>query len=250
MGRACRRAGEIDFAATHSLLNGSSFLDLTTRWIKSDCKSIELSSPRMDSATERVVVAGLARKTGDIRDVKVMDFVAGNGGVCSTNRNTAGRHVAHGGTCWLNTHPDEGNVYDFSGQLALVRHEFVPLVLFLYFVCRERERAREREEEEGTCAAGWYCAALIPFPFPSLVLVGLCCCWRRWLPCRLGPAASWQPIVQRQQPPQPHRTPRGGGHHEDIFPRHTRAVALGFRSQHIEYIQEPLPVDRQGRGHD
>ena len=99
----------------------------------------------MDSATERVVVAGLARKTGDIRDVKVMDFVAGNGGVCSTNRNTAGRHVAHGGTCWLNTHPDEGNVYDFSGQLALVRHEFVPLVLFLYFVCREREREREKE---------------------------------------------------------------------------------------------------------
>ena len=88
--------------------------DVTTRWIKVTCKSIELTSPKMDDGTGRVVIAALGKITGDIRDVKVMDYVAGNGGVCNTNRNTIGRHVAYAGACWVNSHPHEGNVYDFT----------------------------------------------------------------------------------------------------------------------------------------
>ena len=64
---------------------------LTTRWIKSNCLSLELSSPKMDDGTARVIIAALGKETGEIRDIKVMDYVAGNGGVCNTNTNTAGR---------------------------------------------------------------------------------------------------------------------------------------------------------------
>ena len=50
-------------------------------------------------------------------------FTADNGGVCSAAIETVGGHLAlPKGGCWLHSHPDEQNVYDFTKYASVAIH--------------------------------------------------------------------------------------------------------------------------------
>ena len=75
-----------------------------------------------------MIAAAIAAATGGasiseapVRDVVASRFTADNGGVCSAAGETVGGHVAlPNGACWLHSHPDEQNVYDFTKYASFV----------------------------------------------------------------------------------------------------------------------------------
>ena len=84
-----------------------------SRWIKAACSDV--TTDTMGSSSTTVVKAALKKSGGSIRDVFVGDFTASNGGSCSQEQSTIGRHVKMTSTeCWQHSHPDEGSVFDFS----------------------------------------------------------------------------------------------------------------------------------------
>ena len=102
-------------------------------------------SKPLDAGTAKVVVAAIEAAAGwlwlmqsmlstlsgapitgtSVFDVVASRFTADNGGVCSAAVETVGGHVAlPNGACWLHSHPDEQNVYDFTKYASVAIYTY------------------------------------------------------------------------------------------------------------------------------
>ena len=93
-----------------------------SRWIRA-AGTCPADVKRLDSETERVILAALAGKgirkgatkdNADILDIEAWNYLDENGGVCDQSANAIGASVDLNGDCWTHSHPHERNVYDAS----------------------------------------------------------------------------------------------------------------------------------------
>jgi uncharacterized protein (DUF1800 family) len=93
-----------------------------SRWMRA-AGYCPADAKRLDSGTERVILAALAGKgirkgatkdNANILDIQAWDYVNDNGGVCDQSENAIAASVDLDGDCWTHSHPHERNVYDCS----------------------------------------------------------------------------------------------------------------------------------------
>ena len=103
---------------------------LTSRWIRVPGFCDAYGYATVENQTATTIVMGLRtnslnmsdERNPNVHDIKVRDYIdSGSSGVCSEDASTIRGSVDLDGDFWQHVHPDELNVYDFSGFMLVLR---------------------------------------------------------------------------------------------------------------------------------